>query len=73
MQAKTRQNIADEYGISTKTLSRWLKKHQINLIGRDRICPMVVEEIYLKLGCPIMSDNVPKSPKMSDTTNQGNG
>ena len=27
--AKTRKNIADEYGVSTKTLSRWFTKHNI--------------------------------------------
>jgi transposase-like protein len=31
--AKTRQQIADEYGIDRKTLYRWLKKAGIQLNG----------------------------------------
>ena len=69
IQAKTRQNIADEYGISTKTLSRWLKKHKIFIPTRDRITPIFLEEIYLKFGCPIMSNDDSKSQKMSNTIN----
>lgn len=28
---KTRQNIADEYGINPKTLKRWLQKENIKI------------------------------------------
>lgn len=37
-QLKTRQQIADEMGISRKTLYRWLKKKEINL-SAGLICP----------------------------------
>jgi len=50
--AKTRLQIADEYGICAKTLSRWLKKSKISLPTRDLIPPKVLEEIYARFGCP---------------------
>lgn len=49
--AKTRQQIADEYGISRKTLSRWLKKVSIVLDGY-LIAPKEQELIYQTFGDP---------------------
>jgi len=49
--AKTRQQIADEYGISRKTLSRWLKKAGIELDGY-LIAPKEQAFIYQTFGDP---------------------
>lgn len=66
--AKTRQQIADEYGISRKTLSRWLKKADIDLEGY-LISPKEQALIYETFGDPqkkrSASPDVPKCPKMS--------
>ncbi len=55
---KTRKQIADEYGISPKILSRWLKKQNIKLTT-GLITPKEQENIYNIFGKP---KNVPKSP-----------
>jgi abortive infection bacteriophage resistance protein len=52
MQAKTRKEIAFEYGINVKTLSRWLKNNGV-ILDRGLITPKKQLEIYNKLGCPI--------------------
>jgi hypothetical protein len=57
LQAKTRHEIADEYGISVKTLHRRLKKADINL-SKGIIMPKDVIIIYRAFG-------VPKNPKKS--------
>ncbi len=49
--AKTRQQIAEEYGVCTKTLNKWLRTNNIN-IGRGLITPKEQKMIYLKLGFP---------------------
>ena len=48
---KTRKEIAQEYGISTKTLYRWLTKHEIDLPS-GLILPKHQISIYQKLGYP---------------------
>jgi hypothetical protein len=50
--AKTRAQLADEYRVSTKTLSRWLKNAGLE-IPSGLICPSDQEKIYKKFGCPI--------------------
>ncbi len=52
---KTRQQIADEYGISRKTLGRWLKKVKIELKGY-LITPKEQEMIYQQFGHPFHGD-----------------
>jgi len=49
--AKTRQEIADEYGISTKTFSRWLKKENI-VLSSGLLTPKEQKIIYETLGKP---------------------
>jgi len=49
--AKTRQQIADEYGIDRKTLYRWLKKADIQL-SSCLVTPAEQELIYQKFGKP---------------------
>ncbi len=49
--AKTKQQIANEYGICTKTLNKWLKEHKIH-IKKGLITPKVQQQIYRKLGLP---------------------
>lgn len=47
--AKSRQEIAEEYGVSTRTLSRWIQNHDL-LIPKGLICPKDQEVIYEKFG-----------------------
>lgn len=51
IQAKSRQQIADEYGISTKTLSRWIQKERI-IISNGLLTPKEQSVIYEKFGNP---------------------
>jgi hypothetical protein len=53
-QVKTRQQIAHEYGISSRTLRRWLNKAEINLPNR-LLGPNEQILIYKEFGNP----NVP--------------
>lgn len=48
---KTRQQLADEYGVSRKTLYTWLKKANIKL-KRSLITPKEQSEIYDEFGLP---------------------
>ncbi len=49
--AKTKQQIANEYGICTKTLNKWLRDEKIE-IHRGLINPKTQALIYKKLGVP---------------------
>ncbi|MFO7851925.1 MAG: hypothetical protein R6X28_05635 [Bacteroidales bacterium] len=51
MKAKSKQDLATEYGVSLKTFNKWLKKHNIK-ISRGLITPKDQEKIYDKLGFP---------------------
>jgi len=51
MSAKSKTQIAMEYGISIKTLSRWLKQVGLH-IPRGAITPLNQRLIYRKLGKP---------------------
>lgn len=48
---KTKQQMADEYGICRKTFSKLLQKKQI-ILGRGLIYPKDQENIYNELGIP---------------------
>ena len=56
-QLKTRQQVADEIGVSRNTLYRWLKKWNIEL-SSGLLCPnsqnLIKEKIFLEV-----SQNVP--------------
>jgi len=49
--AKTKKQIADEYGICTKTLCKWIKSEQLE-IKRGLIKPKDQDLIYKKFGIP---------------------
>jgi len=49
--AKSRQEIALEYGISSKTLSRWLQRADLKL-PKGLVSPKFQEIIYKKFGKP---------------------
>lgn len=49
--AKSKQQIASEYGICTKTLSKWLREENIAL-KRGLINPKQQLQIYRKFGFP---------------------
>ncbi len=50
-ESKTRIMIANEYGISRKTLQRWLKKENISL-SNGLVTPAEQKRIYKKFGKP---------------------
>lgn len=49
---KTRQQIADEYGIDRKTLYRWFQEKNISLRGKRLISVSEQELIYETFGEP---------------------
>ena len=51
LRTKTRQEVAEEYCISVKTLSRWLKKANI-ILPRGLIKPFQLQIIYDTFGVP---------------------
>lgn len=55
---KTRQQMADEYGVCRKTFNKFLKKKNIKL-ERGLISPKDQENIYEKLGVPNISLKFP--------------
>lgn len=52
---KTRQEIAEEYGISRRTFQRWLKKQNIEL-PNGLVTPKEQELIYQNFGNPQFSN-----------------
>lgn len=48
--AKTRKEIASEFGITTKTFKNWLNKAEITLEGKSLICPKMYKIIKEKFG-----------------------
>jgi hypothetical protein len=61
---KTRQQMADEYGVCRKTFNKLLSKKHIKL-GRGLILPKDQFIIYDKLGIPINLQNIVNFPKIS--------
>ena len=55
LKAKTREQIASEYGISTRTLRRLFKTHNI-ILPRRLIYPKDQLKIYETFGNPITDD-----------------
>ena len=51
LKAKTREEVAIEYGIKARTLYRWLKKADIKLPG-GLIKPFHLQIIYNTFGIP---------------------
>ncbi|MCJ7448223.1 MAG: hypothetical protein MUO72_11050 [Bacteroidales bacterium] len=49
--AKSKQQIADEYGICIKTLNKWLKQENIKIVI-GLINPRMQDLIYKRLGIP---------------------
>ena len=50
-QAKTREQVAEEYGISVKTLKKWIKDSGVEL-PTGVISPAWIERIYQLFGHP---------------------
>ncbi|MBI1225878.1 MAG: hypothetical protein GC192_11635 [Bacteroidetes bacterium] len=51
-QAKTRQQLAEEYGIVYRTFQRWIKGSGIELPSRKLITPKFQDLIYNAFGHP---------------------
>ncbi len=62
--AKTRQQMADEYGICRKTFNKLLLRRNIR-IDRGLILPLDQKRIYDKLGDPSTNNLYSKVPKNS--------
>ena len=61
---KTKQQMADEYGICRKTFNKLLLKRNIRL-ERGLISPKDQLAIYNELGLPAVLENFPIIPKIS--------
>lgn len=61
---KTKQQMADEYGICRKTFNKLLLKKNIRL-ERGLISPKDQLAIYNELGLPAILENFPIIPKTS--------
>jgi hypothetical protein len=61
---KTKQQMADEYGVCTKTFNKRLLKNQI-VLTRGLIYPKDQLNIYDKLGVPNSIQKFPLFPKSS--------
>lgn len=61
---KTKQQIADEYGVSRKTFQKLLLKRQI-ILDRGLIYPKDQQNIYNELGFPESIQSDSKNPKTS--------
>lgn len=61
---KTKQQMADEYGVCRKTFNKFLQKKQIKL-ERGLISPKDQMNIYSKLGIPNSFQKFPDFPKSS--------
>ena len=48
---KTRAQIAAEYGVSTRTLRRWLQRHEVP-VSSGLLCPKDQARIHQALGKP---------------------
>ena len=51
LKAKTRQEVASEYGIDRKTFYRWLKKNDLK-VSTGLLLPSDLEQIYGVFGTP---------------------
>jgi hypothetical protein len=61
---KTKQQMADEYGVCRKTFNKLLRKKQI-MLDRGLISPKDQKNIYDELGTPSGIEILPKFPKVS--------
>jgi len=61
---KTKQQMAHEYGVSTKTFHKLLQKRQI-ILDRGLIYPKDQENIYNELGLPESIQRFRNFPKNS--------
>ncbi len=59
---KTKQQMAEEYGVSRKTFQRLLQKRQI-ILDRGLIYPRDQENIYKELGLPESIQRIHNIPK----------
>jgi hypothetical protein len=64
VQVKTKQQMADEYGVCRKTFQTLLRKKRI-ILDRGLIYPKDQLKIYNKLGFPKNTQNIPSLPKIT--------
>lgn len=56
IRAKTRLEMADEYGIDRKTFYRWMKRAGLQ-ITNGLLSPLEIKSIYNTFGKPYSADN----------------
>jgi len=54
LEPKTKAQIAEQMGISLRTLQRWIIKYDMD-VPRGLVSPKKQEEIYKRCGYPIVS------------------
>jgi len=67
MKAKSRKQLAADYGICEKTLAKWFKSFNIK-VERGLITPKKLIEIYRKIGNPKGGGRIIKSNGFSYNT-----
>jgi len=50
--AKSRKELAAEYGVCSRTMRRWLKRKGFEHLSSDRILPIDLIKIYWAFGFP---------------------
>ncbi len=63
--AKSRHELAKDFGVSYTTLYRWLKRHSIHL-PPGLVTPQYIEKIYLELGFPLPEEYQPEVIESED-------
>ena len=54
---KTRQQVAEEYGICVRTLARWIKIHKLPITSNRLLLPKDLILIYETFGYPMVVKN----------------
>lgn len=52
----TRQQLADDYGVSTRTINKWIDKAGISIGKRELLWPNKLQEFYNKIGVPFIEN-----------------
>ena len=65
LKSKSRETVSDEYGITPRTLNRWVEKHEIYAPKGELLCLKILVRIYDEFGWPDSVINiVPQAGQM---------
>lgn len=66
LKSKSRETVSDEFGITPKTLNRWMEKHGIYAPKGELLCPKILVKVYDEFGWPdSVISIVPKAGQMA--------